>query len=88
MIPRLIDARYVSDHIIWLRFNDGAEGEVNLRNELWGPMFEPLLNPSNFRTFIIHPELHTLVWENGADLSPEFLYEQIRAVARPGARSA
>ena len=81
MTPRVIDARHVSDCIIWLRFSDGTEGEVDLREELWGPIFEPLLDPSYFRRFMVHPELHTLVWENGADFSPEFLYQQIRATA-------
>ena len=77
MTPRLSDARHISDYIIWLRFSDGVEGEINLRDELWGEMFEPLREPSVFRRFIVHPELHTLVWDNGADLSPEFLYQQI-----------
>ena len=91
MTPRLVDAHYVSEYTLWLQFSDGAEGEVNLRDELWGPMFEPLREPSNFRRFIVHPELHTLVWDNGADLSPEFLYQQILTTnqsTHPGARSA
>ncbi len=81
MTPTLTDAKYVSDFIVWLRFNDGVEGEVDLREELWGPIFEPLLDPAYFRRLTIHPELHTIVWENGADFSPEFLYQQVRATA-------
>ena len=92
MIPQLVDAHYVSDYTIWLRFSDGTEGEVNLRDELWGPMFEPLREPSHFRRFTVHAELHTLVWDNGADLSPEFLYQRILTTSNqstpPGARSA
>jgi len=81
MIPRITEARYVDGYIIWLRFNDGVEGEVDLKNELWGPVFEPLKNLSRFRQFRIHPELHTIVWDNGADFSPEFLHSCIRATA-------
>lgn len=81
MIPRITEARYVDGYIIWLRFNDGVEGEVDLKNELWGPVFEPLKNLSRFRQFSIHPELHTIVWDNGADFSPEFLHSCIRATA-------
>ena len=81
MTPRITEARYVSDFIVWLRFNDGVEGEVDLREELWGPIFEPLLDPATFQRFSIHPELHTIVWENGADFSPEFLHQQVRATA-------
>jgi hypothetical protein len=81
MIPKVVDARHVSDYTIWLRFADGSEGKVDLKEELWGPVFEPLKDPSFFRRFRVHAELHTLVWENGADFSPEFLYESIRATA-------
>ncbi|HAV21970.1 MAG: hypothetical protein A2X67_13070 [Ignavibacteria bacterium GWA2_55_11] len=81
MFPRITEARHVSDYIVWLRFEDGVEGEVDLREELWGPIFEPLLDPTYFRRFSIHPELQTIVWENGADFSPEFLYKQVRATA-------
>lgn len=81
MTPRVIAARHKSDYVLWLRFTDGTEGEVDLREELWGPIFEPLLDSGYFCRFIVHPELHTVVWENGADFSPEFLYRQIRAPA-------
>lgn len=79
MIPRVIEARYVDGYTIWLRFNDGVEGEIDLKKELWGPIFEPLKDPDRFRQFTVHPELHTIVWENGADFSPEFLHSCIRA---------
>ncbi len=81
MFPRVTDARHIADYTVWLRFSDGVEGEVDLREELWGPIFEPLLDINTFRRFSIHPELQTIVWENGADFSPEFLYKQIRATA-------
>ena len=81
MIPRVTEAKYVEGYTVWLRFNDGSEGEVDLKNELWGPMFEPLRDLSQFRNFSLHPELHTIVWDNGADLSPEFLRTNLRATA-------
>jgi hypothetical protein len=81
MIARITDARYVDKYTIWIKFNDGFEGEVDLKNELWGPIFEPLKDVNQFRNFSVHPELHTIVWENGADFSPEFLHGIIRATA-------
>jgi hypothetical protein len=41
-------------------------------------VFEPLRDPAVFSQFTIHPEFHTLVWENGADLAPEFLHDHVR----------
>lgn len=80
-MPRLLEARYVRDFVVWLRFSDGTQGEVDLAGELEGPVFEPLRESAYFRKFILHPELHTIVWPNGADLAPEFLYERIRVPA-------
>ena len=81
MIPRVTQARYVRDYTIHLRFADGTEGDVDLRNELYGEIFEPLRDPALFRQFSVHPEFHTLAWPNGADLAPEFLYEKAQIPA-------
>jgi len=80
-MPRLLEARYVRDFVVWLRFSDCAQGEADLAGELTGPVFEPLRDRAYFRTFVLHPELHTIVWPNGADLAPEFLYDRIRVPA-------
>lgn len=77
MIPHVIKAEYKGDYRIWLRFNDGAEGVVDLKDELYGEMFEPLKDIKNFKSFRIDPELETLVWENGADFAPEFLRDHL-----------
>ncbi|MBI4248479.1 MAG: DUF2442 domain-containing protein [Elusimicrobia bacterium] len=77
MIPHIIKARYKNSYRIWLKFDDGAEGIVDLEGELSGEIFEPLKELKNFRLFHVDPELETLVWENGADLAPEFLREHL-----------
>lgn len=77
----VVEARYVAGHIVWLRFRDGTVGEIDLASALQGPIFEPLRDPTVFRQFEIHPDFHTLVWENGADLAPEFLHENVRVTA-------
>jgi hypothetical protein len=76
MIPKVIEAEYVQEFTIHVRFSDGAEGDVDLSQELHGELFEPLKDPAAFKRFTIHPEFHTLCWPNGADLAPEFLYEK------------
>ena len=81
MILHVKDAEYVQDHRIWVRFNDGAECEVDLKDELYGEVFEPLRDLNMFRSFWVDPDLGTIVWKNGADLAPEFLYEKMRILA-------
>lgn len=65
---------YRGAHRLWLRFNDGAEGEVDLAGHLEGPVFVPLRDPAVFATARIDPEIRTVTWSNGADMAPEFLY--------------
>ena len=74
----IVDARYVAGHVVWLRFRDGTNGEIDLASALQGPIFEPLRNPAVFSQFQIHPDFHTLVWPNGADFAPEFLRDNVR----------
>jgi hypothetical protein len=81
MVPRIKEAKYLGNYSIWLRFADGAEGEVDLSSELEGEVFEPLRNQDFFKTFVLHSELKTIVWPNGADFAPEFLRSSIRVAA-------
>jgi hypothetical protein len=81
MLSHIVEGRYVSGYRVWLRFSDGAEGEVDLTKELHGPVFEPLKNIEVFRQFVVHPEFKTLVWPNGADFAPEFLRSSLRVAA-------
>jgi len=81
MIPKVIGVAYVRDFTLRLRFADGVEGEIDLGGELDGPIFEPLKDREYFRRAQVNSELHTIVWPNGADFAPEFLYERIRIPA-------
>jgi len=74
----LLEARHATQYTVWLRFSDGVEGEIDLRGELHGPVFEPLRDPRFFRQFRLDPEFDTLVWPNGADFAPEFLHRAVR----------
>jgi hypothetical protein len=77
----VMTAEYVSGYVIRLKFRDGTAGEIDLSPELTGPVFEPLRDLDTFRRFRVDSEFHTLVWGNGADLAPEFLYQNVRVTA-------
>jgi len=67
--------KYLTDYKIWVAFDDGTNGEVDLKDSLIGPVFEPLIDTTEFSKVTIDPELETIVWPNGADLAPEFVKE-------------
>lgn len=81
MAANIVKASHVKNYVVHLRFSDGSEGDVDLKEELEGEIFVPLLDKEYFAKFSLHPELRTLTWPNGADFAPEFLLKllQVRA---------
>lgn len=70
-------AKYAGQHKIWLRFNDGKEGTIDLSDipERFQAA-KPLKDERVFAAFVLD-EWPTLAWECGFDLAPEFLYERL-----------
>ncbi|HLF88934.1 MAG TPA: DUF2442 domain-containing protein [Anaerolineales bacterium] len=79
MTPSLQTAEYAGGYRLRLSFADGKVGEIDLEDELWGEVFELLKDKEVFKQFRIDPELGTIIWPNGADFAPEFLYYQSAA---------
>ena len=63
---------------LFLRFNNGQSGEVNLADEPDGEVFGALRDPALFATASLQPVMRTVAWANGADLAPEFLIDLMK----------
>lgn len=74
--PDLVKATWLGGHRIRLEFEDGCAGILDMRSRHWRGVFEPLQDPDVFRQFRLVPEWNTISWPTGADLAPEYLYEQ------------
>jgi Protein of unknown function (DUF2442) len=74
-IIRILALKVVASHTLWLRFDDGVERTVDLSLVLAGEIYEPLRDPQFFGRVRLDPEIHTVVWPNGADFDPEALYD-------------
>ena len=73
-IPEIMDAKSLGGFRVWIRFQGGLQGNVDLSGyTTFGPVFEPLAEESFFEKFTIQGG--TLAWPNGADIAPERLYE-------------
>ncbi len=77
------DASYVADYKLQIRFNGGETRLVDLADHLDGPIFEPLKDVGFFQRFLVNHDIDTVVWPNGADFSPDFLYEIGRLADEP-----
>ncbi len=69
------DATYVDGYRLKVRFDSNEVRLVDLAAHLDGPIFEVLKDIRFFRQFDVNHDIDTVVWPNGADFSPDFLYE-------------
>ena len=83
MIIHVTKVRVFAPYSLDLTFNDGKRKQINLRHELYGPMFEPLRDPVYFAKARLDPDTHTVCWPNGADFAPEFLYDMEPEMSPP-----
>ena len=74
----VIEAKYLDGFRIMVKFNDLHEGVIDLESVIRNDhrrIFTELTDKDNFKKFNV--DMDTIVWENGLDLAPEFLYERI-----------
>ena len=58
-----------------VQFDDQTEQDINFEPVLAGEVFRPLRDLKLFNQVKIDPEVHTLVWPNGADFDPATLHD-------------
>ena len=66
-------ANYLDGYRIKLTFSDDLNGVVDLQDEIWGEVFEPLKDVNYFKNFT--KDRWTIGWDCGADFAPEFLHD-------------
>jgi hypothetical protein len=91
MLKDIIAVNPLEDHRLYLKFEDGKEGVIDLTKIIrFMGIFEPLNDPNYFKTVKLNPEWGTIYWENGADLDPDVLYSLVTGepVPQPPSRIA
>ena len=77
MFLHVIQAKYVTEYQVEVWFNNGRVGIADLTELVQkGKVFEPLQEVNFFAQLRVDEELSTLVWPNGADVAPEYIYFQ------------
>ncbi len=71
----ITSVEYDTEYRLNLRFEDDSWRLVDLKEHLDGEVFEPLQDVVEFRTATLNSDIDTVVWRNGADMSPDFLYD-------------
>lgn len=82
-------AAYLKDYKISVTFNNGKKGIIDLKHVIVDDnrtIFQSLKDMSEFKKFTV--DMDTIVWRNGLDLAPEFLYGLCKASSRNSRRCA
>jgi len=74
-IHKVRSVKVVEPHTLRVGFDDGTEQTIDFRPMLAGELYGPLRELSVFNQVRIDPEVHTLVWPNGADFDPVTLHD-------------
>ena len=82
--PRPIEVRPLASLRIWLRFDDGREGTIELSHLAGRGMFRAWDQPVIFERALISPESGMVTWPGKLDLDPDVLYSQLTGKASPG----
>ena len=74
----VVECRAVVGHRLWLRFDDGSSGEVDVAELVpFRGVFADLVDPEAFAKVRVDGDLGTVVWPSGADLDPDVLHARI-----------
>jgi hypothetical protein len=74
-IHRVQSVEIVAPFTLRVRFTDGVERRIDFQPILAGELFGPLRDIAVFNQVRVDPEVHTLVWPNGADFDPATLHD-------------
>ena len=74
-IYRVRSFQFVAPYTLRVQFDDQTEQIVNFEPVLAGELYRPLRDLALFNQVQIDPEVHTLVWPNGADFDPATLHD-------------
>lgn len=84
MLKEIIEVQPRNGYRLFLRFGDGAAGEVDIAEMItFDGIFAPVKERAYFVQVRVDPEVGTIVWPNGADLDPLVLYSQVTGIPIP-----
>ena len=74
-IYRVLSFEILGPYTLRVQFDDNREQTINFQPILTGELYKPLRDLTLFNQVQVDPEVHTLVWPNGADFDPETLHD-------------
>jgi hypothetical protein len=85
LLKDIVAVRHLGGRRLWLRFEDGIEGEIDLDRVIgeFRGVLAALLDPVFVAKVRVHPEFGTITWPGELDLDPVVLYCAVRGIPVP-----
>jgi len=85
LLKDIVAVRHLGGRRLWLRFEDGIEGEIDLDRVIgeFRGVLAALLDPAFVAKVRVHPEFGTVTWPGELDLDPVVLYCAVRGIPAP-----
>ena len=78
MLKDIVEVKPLDGYRLYLRFEDGVEGEIDLGEFIsFDGVFKPLKNPTHFAQVKVNKDFGSICWPSGADLDPDALYARL-----------
>jgi len=69
---KVVEFKILNNYAVWLKFEDGYDGQIDLKPFLGKGIAEPLLDIGKFKTLKIE-DGGGIAWYNGYDFCPNYL---------------
>ena len=83
MLHRIVRVEARPNYRVWVRFQDGVEGEVDLADLVGKGVFKAWEDPREFGKVFVDEASGTIAWPGGIDLAPDALYRDVAGVTAP-----
>ena len=83
MLDRITAVEPRPEYRVWIRFEDGLEGELSLAHLVGQGVFAAWKDEIEFRKVFVDEECGTIAWPDGVDLAPDALYARLKESTSP-----
>jgi hypothetical protein len=84
MLKDIVEVKPLTEYRLYLRFEDGVSGEVDIAQLVsFTGVFAPLRDRDYFVQVRVNPDIGTICWPNEADIDPDVLYALVTGTPIP-----
>ena len=80
MFPKLLEIKPLANYTLWLKYDDGTVGEVDLTELTEKGVFKKIKDKTFFKQVYIDKETDAVAWNEDLDLCPDSLFLKLKGL--------